>query len=754
MASLANGFAQSSLQFSTNIYYVAENAGSVLLTVQRTGDPSAVVSVDYATADGTATDGLDYATINGTLTFLAGETNQFITVPILNDGVVEAAVYESFTVTLTNPTNASLGTRTIATVRITDNDKGLAFEFGYYSVAEDAGSVLIGVVRTDDGDFPVSVDYFTTASTAIQGLDFTGVTNTLFFAAGEKVQTFTVPILNDGVKEGSELFRVTLSNPTNQVLGSQKTATVSTRDNDPGVEWEFAKCWIQENEGDAVLVVRRGNDKELGAFTVDYQTTNLTAVAGQDYQASSGTLSFAEGETQKTVVIPIVQDDLIETSETFKVSLLNANGAPLGARGAVTVTILDMTGMSPHRFGSISVLPDRTFQMSLTGAVNPRFKSFFDLYPIEASANLVEWFPLVTLQRTNSATNALLYADDAAPTMAMRFYRTPAGNLMTPLQPPSGPFAVGQVSLLLTDPTRRNRYLISTNGSFMVTVSYPAQAKLGSRPCPLDDWGRTYISQDQAVYDPAELSYIPQNMAMINHALPSARFASAAGSCPVVVFSPGATAPRSQAQYLAEHLASHGYVWVSVDHADAFPTIFPDGRYIDERSATMSTAAGLLDRVQDLRFILNELARWNVEDPLFAGSLDLSRVAAMGYSWGGGTVAELCRVDARCRTVVLFEGTFQGAEEVAASGLPKPSLEINASSGMGSDTLFRKAKQDAIYFQVSGTTHGDFGGLSDVEVDRTCKDYALWFLNKHLKGSADPMPALASYPRVTGFKQK
>jgi hypothetical protein len=166
LAAVSTGLGQSTLQFSTNIYTVAENAGSVFLTVQRTGDPNTEVSVDYASTNGTALAGSDCTATNGTLTFLAGETNLTIAVPILNDGVVETESYETFTVALSNSTNAVLGTLTTATVRITDNDKGLAFEFASYSVAEDAGSVLIGVVRTDDGNLPVSVDYFTTASTA------------------------------------------------------------------------------------------------------------------------------------------------------------------------------------------------------------------------------------------------------------------------------------------------------------------------------------------------------------------------------------------------------------------------------------------------------------------------------------------------------------------------------------------------------------------------------------------------------------
>jgi len=40
------------------------------------------------------------------------------------------------------------------------------------------------------------------------------------------------------------------------------------------------------------------------------------------------------------------------------------------------------------------------------------------------------------------------------------------------------------------------------------------------------------------------------------------------------------------------------------------------------------------------------------------------------------------------------------------------------------------------------------------EIARTINGYSLWFLNKYLKGSQDPMPALTDYPRVTNFKQK
>ena len=83
--------AASTIQFSASTYTVAENAGTVNLTVQRTGDTNTEVGVDYATADGTATNGLKYTEVSGTLAFGASETNKVVVVTILNNGLSMAA---------------------------------------------------------------------------------------------------------------------------------------------------------------------------------------------------------------------------------------------------------------------------------------------------------------------------------------------------------------------------------------------------------------------------------------------------------------------------------------------------------------------------------------------------------------------------------------------------------------------------------------------------------------------------------------
>jgi len=94
---------------------------------------------------------------------------------------------KTFRVILSNPTNAVLGARTNTSVLITNIDVGIQFQFAEYkaangwSLAEDVGTVLIGVVRGDDANIPASVDIGTSDLTAVNGGDYLGFTNTLSF---------------------------------------------------------------------------------------------------------------------------------------------------------------------------------------------------------------------------------------------------------------------------------------------------------------------------------------------------------------------------------------------------------------------------------------------------------------------------------------------------------------------------------------------------------------------------------------------
>src|SRR5947207_8475879 len=94
---------------------------------------------------------------------------------------------------------------------------------------------------------------------------------------------------------------------------------------------------------------------------------------------------------------------------------------------------------NPHRFSAIDLKSDHTISLTLTSGVPSTLRNYYDLFPIEASQNLIDWEPLTTLVRTNRSTNATLFLDLAAANHALRFYRTATNQLTTPLPPPDGP---------------------------------------------------------------------------------------------------------------------------------------------------------------------------------------------------------------------------------------------------------------------------------------------------------------------------
>ena len=193
----------------------------------------------------------------------------------------------------------------------------------------------------------------------------------------------------------------------------------------------------------------------------------------------------------KSFAVPVFDDGVAEPDEQFKVLLSNPTGGmALGTATNVTatVTLCDLTEMAPHRFDNIQVSPEGVVSLTLGGGYTPgvgignRFKPYFDIYPLEVSTNLVDWIPLKWLVRTNAATNALTFVDSQASGSAQRFYRTPTRTFVAPQRAPTGPYAVGFTDRTITDDTRRNRYRISTNNSFPITIWYPAERVAGQWP--------------------------------------------------------------------------------------------------------------------------------------------------------------------------------------------------------------------------------------------------------------------------------
>ena len=109
-----------SFQLNTTSFVVSEDSSAVTATVTRTGETEGEVTVNFTTGDATATAGSDYMSSSGSLVFAEGEMSKTITVPLLDDSMLEGD--EAFQISLTNPSEAfGLGPSS-ATVTIHDNE--------------------------------------------------------------------------------------------------------------------------------------------------------------------------------------------------------------------------------------------------------------------------------------------------------------------------------------------------------------------------------------------------------------------------------------------------------------------------------------------------------------------------------------------------------------------------------------------------------------------------------------------------------
>ncbi|MCB0092795.1 MAG: hypothetical protein KDE54_33135, partial [Caldilineaceae bacterium] len=267
-----------------------------------------------------------------------------VAIPINNDAALEGN--ETFTVTLSSPTNVMLGEPSAASVIIIDDDvTSVQFNPSSVTVNEDAGQATLNVSLSKAAPFTVTVDYASSDGTAVAGSDYTAVNNTLTFTPGVTSRSFTVPIIDDTANEVAETINLALSNATPasvtiSSLGGTALVTVEDNDTTPTVKFSASEYSVQENGGSAEITVLLSSSSAL-PVTVQYATSNGVALAGSDYTAASGTLTFAAGETSKTFTVAITNDSVDETDEPLNLKLSSPQNATLSTPNTAQLTIVD-----------------------------------------------------------------------------------------------------------------------------------------------------------------------------------------------------------------------------------------------------------------------------------------------------------------------------------------------------------------------------------------------------------------------------
>ena len=316
---------------------IAEDNGTLGFEVSLDAASGKEITVRYTTADGTATSGADYASESGTLTFAPGDTAATITVSVVDDGVPE--LDEHMTVTLSNAGNAMIGTGT-GTGTILDTGGLPGVSVSDAKGPEDTIGDLSFIVTLDTaGASEATVSYATADGTATAGSDYTASDGTATFPVGTTTFTINVPVLPDTARESNEDFTLNLTAPANAFI-VDGTATGTIEDDDASPEFSIGDGVASEGDGSVALVVSVGGGRGSLDLSVDYTTSDLTATAGDDFTASSETLTFAAGVSTATILIPLVDDSIDELDETFSVELTNPVNATLGVATA-TATIQD-----------------------------------------------------------------------------------------------------------------------------------------------------------------------------------------------------------------------------------------------------------------------------------------------------------------------------------------------------------------------------------------------------------------------------
>lgn len=318
-------------------------ATTATFTVTLSAASGKTVGVDFDTVDDTAVSPSDYTASSSSLTFAPGDIQKSIAITVNGDLTDEDA--ETFFVNLSNLSNASFSdNQAVGTINDDDDPPAISIDDITIDEGDSGSSNATFTISLDEASSkPISVDFTTSAGSAAAGTDFVTTSGSVTFSPGSISETVTILVFSDTVDEDDETFFVNLSNPSSATLDdSQGQATISDDDDPPIVSIDDAVV----TEGDSgtvtavfTITLSHASSKTI---TVDVDSTDGTAAAGDDYTAVATTHTFNPGGSlSQTVNVTIFGDETSEGDETFLLSLSNPSNAALGDNQAVGTIIGD-----------------------------------------------------------------------------------------------------------------------------------------------------------------------------------------------------------------------------------------------------------------------------------------------------------------------------------------------------------------------------------------------------------------------------
>jgi len=300
---------------------------------------------------------------------------------VLSDGAGRALIDETLPVGITDPyvtataTSAYGDTSEFSPCALVGgpNPGVLQLSLDPFVGWEYDGVVTITVTRSHGLAGTVSVDYATIDDVATDPEDYTGVSGTLTFGPGEVLKTFDVPVVLDLVPDHGETIGLMLENPTGGGTLGRATASLFLGDGDPELPTlSFSDAEIVEGDAgvaEAVFTIRISPTSV--PVTMGFETIDGTAVAGIDYESTSGQLQFNPGDSEKTVVVPVLGDTDPEEHEVFFLRPTSASNATVtDGTGEGVIVDDDTSGPAlPLCLGGTTIAKPRVVLGGMGGAI-------------------------------------------------------------------------------------------------------------------------------------------------------------------------------------------------------------------------------------------------------------------------------------------------------------------------------------------------------------------------------------------------
>ncbi len=304
---------------------------------------------------GTATQGAgqDY-TVSGTVgtaIFENGRDSRNINVDALDDNLVEGDETVVLTITSVSSNAFTVGTPSSATVTILDDDNYVATITASDNAAAETttgsntGTFTISLNQPNVSGAGLAVNY-AISGTAQNGVDYANLTGSVIIPNNQQTATVTITPTDDLIQEGTEQVTLTLQESPNYDLGGGATqsATVNIADNDQATVSVQDVTVNEDVVGGNLVFTVVLSSAVAGGTNVPYSFINGTATGGgTDFTGTPGTLTFTGTANEtRTITVPIINDQLLENSETFTLQLgVPTNGVQRTNGGTAIGTIND-----------------------------------------------------------------------------------------------------------------------------------------------------------------------------------------------------------------------------------------------------------------------------------------------------------------------------------------------------------------------------------------------------------------------------